>query len=102
MNADIVRLRADANALLTIGVHIAVTSNIVAAADEIDRLRAENEAFRQAIRDGDGPNCEDVCQTECIGVCGVTFDDDDGEFIPVAPSSTLQQIAALDIDGDDR
>ena len=41
------------------------------AADEIERLRMEVEAFRKAIRTGDGPSCEDVCLKECIGSCGV-------------------------------
>lgn len=38
---------------------------------EVDRQAAEIAAFRQAIKVGDGPSCEDVCQRECIGVCGV-------------------------------
>lgn len=37
---------------------------------EIERLRDEVEAFREAIRTGEGPSCEDVCLRECIGVCG--------------------------------
>ena len=45
------------------------------AADEIERLRAENAAFRHAIRTGDGPSCENVCLVECVGVCGITFEE---------------------------
>lgn len=44
-------------------------------ADEIERLRAEVAAFRNAIRTGDGPSCEDVCLVECVGVCGITFEE---------------------------
>lgn len=45
---------------------------------EVDRQAAEIEAFRQAVVDGTGPSCEDVCQQACIGVCGdlVVTDDD--------------------------
>lgn len=39
-------------------------------AQRVEELQTENEAFRQAIRTGDGLSCEDVCLTECIGVCG--------------------------------
>lgn len=40
---------------------------------EINRLRAEVAAYAQAVRDGDGPFCQDVCLVECVGVCGVVL-----------------------------
>lgn len=57
-------------------------ADLSAAADQIERmqadierLRAENAAFRNAIRTGDGPSCEDVCLVECVGVCGITIEE---------------------------
>lgn len=36
----------------------------------LEELLAEIEAWRKAFHTGDGPNCEDVCLRECLGVCG--------------------------------
>lgn len=46
------------------------SETLLALLDDHARQAQEIEAFREAVREGDGPFCEDVCQRSCIGSCG--------------------------------